>query len=145
MIKLTIWLMISAASAVFYRMGGSGKYNTKFRDLGCPTCAFLLLVILWKFSWLMIPAFGLNFGAMTTYWKKKGSDTKWWNWFLHGLVLGIAMFPLIWAGIAWQVILIRAILVGSLVALWSEWQGNVVWEEYGRGAIYTATIPLLFC
>lgn len=124
-------------------MGGSDKYNTKFRDLGCPTCAFLLLVILWKFNWLMIPAFGLNFGAMTTYWKKKGQDAKWWNWFLHGFVLGIAMFPLIWAGIGIDNILLRAFICGGLMTIWSEWQGNVVKEEAGRGYIYTATIPLL--
>jgi hypothetical protein len=146
--KVLILLICSALSAVLYRMGGDEEYNTKFRDFGVPVCSYAALLIFWHptgiIGWLMVVvSFLALFGSLTTYWKKKGSDAMWWNWALTGLFYGLAAFPLLWAGLHWWAIGLRAIALVVTITAWSESQGDVVWEERGRGALVTITMPML--
>lgn len=88
--------------------------------------------------------FLLSWGALSAYWKGKETDMKWWNWFLHGLGIGLAFLPMALIGIGWVLILIRAVVLGITMSVWSELNDNVVWEEVGRGALIILTLPILF-
>jgi len=57
-LKIFITLVAAVASAILYRMGGSDTYNTKWRDMGCPTVAFIALWLLEGFKltyWCLEP------------------------------------------------------------------------------------------
>lgn len=146
LLKIILTLLLSVSSAILYRLGGKGKpYNTKFRDMGCPLCGTLILLVWWKphgLDWLMLVlSFGFTFAAMTTYWDKLfGYD----NFYFHGFMVGLASFPLIWVGFNWYSILISSVISGVLMGLWSKFNGNDVKEETGRGFIYAVTRLLLF-
>ena len=148
MIHIIVWLCASICSAILYRMGGAAGYNTKFRDFGVPTIGLALLLIIyphygWKVLLSYVLTFGLYFGSMTTYWKKKGTDAYWYNWLFTGLGYSIAFLPFAIVTRHWVGFAIRTIIVVVATTLWSEKISNVVWEECGRGIITTITIPLL--
>ena len=140
---ILLTLLASILGAVLYRIGGASGYNTKFRDLGLPTVGIGLLWILGGWNWWLILCFGLYFGSMTTYWKKKGTDAKWWNWLFVGLGYSLAFLPYSIATGHWLGFGIRTFLVTILTSVWSNNIGNPVVEECGRGVITTATLPLL--
>ena len=135
----------SVLSAVFYRMGGSDKFNPKWRDWGC---ALLTLVTLYVQGHqvniiIYLVSFLLLWGALSTYWKFKAIDCKWYHWFIHGLGIGLSMFPVIFIGYNCNLIILRAITLGLTMMLWSEMNNNVFWEETGRGALIILTLPIL--
>jgi hypothetical protein len=149
-IKTLVWILASAIAGLLYRLGGVGKpYDTKYRDLGVPLVGILLLWYLyplyagWKEYLAYFLTFGLYFGSMTTYWKKKGTDARWYNWLFTGLGYSLAFLPFSFFSGLWLGFVIRTIIVAVATTLWSEKIGNVVWEECGRGVITTITIPLL--
>lgn len=141
--KILAYIIASILGALFYRMGGAAGYNTKVRDIGCPLVACALLIVLAGWNWWLIPCFGLYFGALTTYWKKKGADATWLNWIFVGLGYSFAFLPYSIATHHYLGFAIRAVLVTVLTSVWSNNIGNPVTEECGRGFISTATIPLL--
>jgi len=139
--KIIIILIATILSAILYRLGGAKGWNTKFRDLGCPLVALGLMLFL-KISvpwYLHTLAFLLMFGFLTTYWDKL---FKYDNFYMHGFMIGIAFLPYMVA-VAWWLILIRAIIIGLFMGLWCKFFQNDIVEEGGRGAIITATLPLL--
>lgn len=151
--SLTVGLI--ALCGIFYRLGGAAKAkkwydflcNTKTRDLGCPVCVFALLCLhegvdfhIW---WAYLVSFGLLFGSMTTYWKKKGTDAKWYNWLFVGLGMALAMLPFALAAGDMVGFWIRLVLLPLLIMGWSELISNAVVEEIGRGVILAAS-TLLF-
>lgn len=144
-----IVLVASIISGILYRMGGAGKpFNTKFRDFGVPTIGIALLLYIyphydWKTLLSYFLTFGLYFGSMTTYWKKKGVEAKWWNWMLTGLGYGLAFLPFAYVSGKWVGFVLRCIICSLTTMIWSEKINNAVVEEFGRGFIATATIPLL--
>jgi len=123
-------------------MGGSDTYNTKFRDFGVPFVGAGLLALL-GFNWWLILCYGLYFGSMTTYWKKKGTDATWFNWACVGLGFSLAFLPYSIATGHWVGFAIRTFLVTLLIPVWSQNENKAVLEELGRGFITTVTIPLL--
>lgn len=167
-IKKVVILIASIVGAILYRLGGiGGKYfKSWMRDWLIPPLAYGLLFWLKQptnlLGWLMVlPAIALTGGALTTYWDDSKDQTKDFiarmiNWmypkdnlYLHGLFVGLGAFPLIWAGFAWWLILIRAVILalfmGGLNWLvhkykikYSDWV-----EELGRGFAIVVTIPLL--
>jgi len=146
--KILIWLLLSLISGCLYRLGGIGKpFNTKYRDIGCPLVLLGAVIALfglkWTSWWVYLATFGLSWGALTTYWKKKGEDAKWWNWALHGFFVGLSTIPCMFLGISLYVLLLRTVVLSFGTMLWSEWQGNVFWEEFGRGFLIIVTIPIL--
>jgi hypothetical protein len=147
MINILILLVLSVASAILYRLGGS-TYGTKWRDYGVPTIVTIWLLLNIRplnvlNIGMIILCFPLLMGSLTTYFKKKGTDAKWWNWLITGLIYGLAAFPLFWCGVHWYAILLRTIVLGLAVMGWSEKMDNPIWEECGRGALITLTLPLL--
>jgi hypothetical protein len=144
-----LFALISVVSAIFYRMGGSGKFNTKARDIGCMLCVVASMLILgvkgqW---WMYFLSSGAMFGCLTTYHKwlnplfgKDKEDVYWWGWFAHGLCFGLALlffYPI------WKAVLLRSFALGLAIMLWSENNDDAVFEECGRGFLINASVPLL--
>ena len=153
---LCIWLILTIIASCLYRCGGASKtgkwydllLNTKARDCGVPFIGLTLLLIIypqygWKVLLSYVLTFGLYFGSMTTYWKKKGTDAKWFNWVYTSLGYSFAFLPFAIASGHWLGFALRTIFVVVATTLWSEKIDNCVWEECGRGFITTATLPLL--
>ncbi len=141
-----IWLsaiILSIGSAVLYRMGGSGNYDTKVRDLGLPSCMIIFLITTINFHWWAILAFFLMFAAQTTYFKKKGENAKWWNWMFVGIAFGVCMLPYSIAIGNLNGFFIRLGVVTLFTTLWSERVDWDIAEEAGRGWIQIITLPLL--
>jgi hypothetical protein len=113
-------------------MGGASGYNTKFRDLGCPTILIILFSILFGLHWVYLLVFGLSFGALTTYWDFLfGYDNFWF----HGFMCALPGILLCWF-IPWWIPIIRLIICTVGMGLWSKIIGNDVVEECGRGAFF---------
>lgn len=147
--KIIVWLGLSILSGIFYRMGGSDKYNTKWRDIGCMLCAMLVLIfngsLVYNVSMIigLVLTAGLTFVSLTTYFKKKNTDAMWWNWTLVGLAWGLATLPFVFITQHWLGFILRTIFLGGSVTFWSQGIGDVKWEETGRGVLLTFTMPLL--
>ena len=145
-------LIISVLSAICYRLGGSAKKGDWLdclrqrwvRGAICPLLAIILHLCLigvnLGFWWVYILFFGLSWAAISTYWDWLcGFDNHW----LHGFFCGLAALPFIWCGVPWWTVAIRAIVCAILMGVWSKiWTIDTI-EEWGRGFIFTATIPLL--
>lgn len=144
--KIIWWLGLSIVSGILYRLGGTSA-GTKWRDCGCPLvfliCLWLLKGLNLGFWWVYLLTFGLMWGSMTTYWKKKGTDAKWWNWTLTGLFYGLSAFPLIWIGIHGDLILSRSIFLAITIMWLREKTGKDYLEELGSGFLFCASIPIL--
>ena len=142
-------IFLAVLCGILYRVGGSDlplENKTKYRDAGCPLIGCIILGLNYPLSpivWLgLILSFGLSWGAMTTYFKKKGSEAMWWNWLIVGIAFGIAFLPFAWATGLWMPFIYRTIATSILIMVWSEAIGNAVVEEFGRGFIYAATLFL---
>lgn len=109
-------ILFAILAGILGRMGGATNFNTKYRDLGIPFL-FVGYQLLTRHSIINIPyflTFGLLFAALTTYWDWlfKDIDTFWFS----GFIVGLALLPVQ----AWQIVLIKAVLLG------------VVWEAIHR-------------
>jgi hypothetical protein len=145
---MAITVIIGAiASAITYRMGGSDKYNPKWRDWGCSLLVLLALYVQGHQVnvYVYLVSFLLLWGALSSYWRwvNKTEDVEALNWFLHGLGIGLAMLPFFQYVHIWN-ILVRAVVLGITMMAWSEANDNAVKEELGRGALIILTLPILF-
>lgn len=136
-------ILLTLCSSVLYRMGGATGYNTKFRDLGCPTCATLAMLLWFGWAWTLIPCFLLLFGSMTTYWKKKGTEAHWYNWLLTGLGYSVSLLPWIIQTHDWTGFALRTFVLTGLTTVWKTYIFNAVVSELGMGALVILTIPIL--
>jgi hypothetical protein len=73
---------------------------------------------------------------------KPKEDKGWWNWMLVGIALSLAILPLHWAFGHWLGFAIRSIVLTAGITAWSQFQGNAVKEELGRGFLVIFTLPL---
>lgn len=141
--KLLIIILLSILSGILYRLGG--RFQTKIRDIGVPIVATIALLYFgFKNPIGLFLHFGLLFGALTTYWKKKNEDAKWWNWLLTGLGYSLAALPIAWITKYWLGFGIRIVILSGLITLWSELVNQDWLEEGGRGILIIITLPLLF-
>lgn len=162
LLKILIVTCCALAASILYRLGGSAKtgrwydfiINTKARDFGVPVCSTAALITLcWghpvtsahpiKFGLALFLSFGLLFGSLTTYWKKKGTDAKWWNWLLTGLGYGLAYLPVALFFADWWGFAIRVVILAAAIMIWSLAVGKDWLEEGGRGLLIIITLPLL--
>ena len=141
--SILLSVIFGIASAVLYRMGGSGNYKREIRLYGLPTLMIIYYTITGNFHWSLIICFGLLFGSLTTYWKKKGTDAKWYNWLFTGLGYSLAMLPYCIATHHFLGFLERTIVVTIFTTVWSQLIGYDIWEEFGRGFIICVTLFLL--
>lgn len=137
-IKFLLSLLFSSLSGMFYRMGGKGKpYASWMRDWVCPAFCIATLLLWWQpsvsWGWALIPVvYGIMGGAYATYWDFLfGYD----NFYFHGFMIGLAVFPFCFAGLAWWIVLIQALISALAMGLWCKYNDNDVKEEVGRGFI----------
>lgn len=159
LIGLSFILVLSCISALAYHLGGLGAdgikkypkvpawlFSRQIRMLICPLTAILAIWVCKGINdkwWVYLLTYGLQVGAITTYWKKKDEDARWYHWFLHGFMLGVACLLLVFVNISiWQ-LLIRAIVMGILMTVISESTTKAWLEEGGRGFIIPSTVLLL--
>lgn len=155
--KIFLMIILSVLSGIFYAMGGTSKLDTKYRDalipLGCfiPAC-FILGLVHFKFIeiCLLVASGGLLFASLTTYWGfinplfKRPKDTKyWWNWALTAFFYSMSALPLVIYFGLWEGFIGRTLALVVFTTLWSESIGASTIEEFGRGVLVIATLPLL--
>ena len=130
-------LVACILSAILYRMGGSNKWDTKWRDIGCSLVLLALVGALFGFRlafwWAYLITFGLSWGFLSTYWDSVfGYDNFWF----HGLGCGLAGIPLIWAGVHFSILAIRLIICTVGMGLWSKFIKRDIPQELGRGVLF---------
>ncbi|RTK93045.1 hypothetical protein EKI60_06425 [Candidatus Saccharibacteria bacterium] len=139
--------VLACATAVMYRCGGSGNYPRFFRPMGVGIgvllAGFILFDSNWISFWALLASSGASAGLSTTYFKKKNTDAMWFNWLFVGLALSIALLPMAFATQNWTGFLMRSLVLTSGITLWSQFQGNAVKEELGRGFLIIATLLLM--
>jgi hypothetical protein len=151
---IIITILASLLSGTLYRFGGAAKKGDKWdwlrwsktRDWGCPLIV-LGMTFLFGFGastvwYLHLISFLLAWGALTTYWDDIfGYD----NFYVHGFMIGLAFLPYVYSmdPTAWVWFLARAGVMGVFMGLWCDFNDNDIVEEVGRGAIITATVPML--
>lgn len=146
-------ILLSILSGVFGRMGGAGGkyYRTWMRDWICPLIAFITLWLLGELKscyWLayLISYILMGFSLTTYYDTIFGKDNFW----VSGDLCGVAFLPLVFTGIIWQAILLRAIV---LAIIWGSlnkylpskvliWRRDVA-EEFLRYASVVLTLYIL--
>lgn len=136
-------VVLSVVCGITYRMGGSGKYPRYLRPIGVVVCSLILLALLGYLHWTLILTAGLLYGSSTTYFKKSGTDAKWFNWLFVGLAFSCSILPIVLVYHNWIGFSLRTVTCTALIIIWSQLNGNAVWEEGGRGIIPIITLPLL--
>src|SRR3990167_4994301 len=129
-------ILLSAASAVLYRLGGIGGgqwyHDSKARDVGCSLCLVIALWLLGFHSWWLILVFGLQFGSLTTYnkWADriifKMTNVGFLGWFFTGLSYSLYILPITMSGQwHWAGFIIRTVVLTVSTCLWSQFIGKV--------------------
>jgi len=147
---ILLLFVASALSAILYRAGGMSKdkeakpkwipnwlRRSWVRDWLCPACFFLALSVFCQPSSLLalglvLLSYGLSGAALSTYWDWITGEDNFW---LHGVGCGLATIPLV-VFVPWWILLIRLVVCGVGMGMWSKWIGDDVVEEIGRGAIF---------
>lgn len=140
--KFFVVLLLSCISSCLYRMGGSARYNTKYRDILCSLISVLAIGYLVAWHWTLFLVFGLTWASLTTYWKA-GPKAYWFNWIFTGVGYSVAVLPFCIAEGHWLGFVSRTFILGISTMIWSELNSNAVWEEMGRGALLILTVPIL--
>ena len=145
-----LFFLLVILSGICYSLGGSGKQgkwydfllNTKTRDFGVPLVMIAAMSVLGWWHWTLVPSALLLFAALTTYWKKKGTNALWWNWYLTGMGYCLAMIPFLfdhWS-IHLEGFLARLLILPLLTMAWSEYVSDPFWEQFGRGVLIILTL-----
>jgi len=136
-------IIAAIINAILYRLGGIGKpFDTKYRDLGCPLVTFIWMLLYYQSApwWVHFISFGLMFGALTTYWDRIFKED---NFYFHGFMVALAYLPYAIITGLWIGFLIRCVAVSVFMGLWCRYFSNDWIEEFGRGGITGASLPLL--
>lgn len=158
MLNVILWVLLIALSGILYYIGGASKeeckkvlpfvpswfVDTRARDAGCPACAITILGLLFGWHWSLILVYGLMWLALSTYWKKKGDDAKWYNWLMTGFAYGLAFILYVWNyQHNWFGLVLLIVFITYTTMWWSELCDGVIIEASGRGALIILLIPLL--
>lgn len=161
-----IWLL-SALSGVLYRLGGMGQdgidtfphapewlFDTKARDIGCGFCtigAFFALglhvgLIWWHVLVACLVTIVAMLGALSTYWDFMFGDKD--NFWMHGFMCGLALFPLAIITGNWLAFGIRCVILALAMGVLAHLtklveKGGDVLEEFSRGLLLPITIYIM--
>lgn len=151
---MILLVFLTILASILYKFGGGGFdlwmkfrflpqwcFDSKARDVGVPLCMMAYMAFHWH--WVLIFCFGLMWGSQTSYFKKRGSDARFYNWIFVGLAFSLALLPYSIAIGNLPGFLLRSIIVTVFVPVWSVAIGRDWLEEGGRGAVQIATLPLL--
>lgn len=149
-------MILSILSGILNRLGGIGKpFNTKYRDWGVPLCGIIYLYprlpqasAFWL--WMALAGFfAATWGALSTYWDKWGTDgVEWYEWALHGFMIGLAAFPIaIYTG-NWAGLVVRTAILTVFMPFSNKFQCKIFWDgtdgvEGARGIIIMATLGMI--
>lgn len=131
-----------------YRFGGSSNGIRFVREMAVAVAEILALTILFGWNWWSLGIMGTAWG-MTSYFKKKGTDAKWWNWMLVGVVFAVMPLPQVIAMAVsghpiWHGFLLRAAFIIPFTTIWCTFfGGNVQWSEGMRGGIQILSLLFL--
>jgi len=154
-------ILLSVMGGILYRMGGSSRFHTLFRDIGTTLCAVTLMSVFGIKDWTLIASFVLLYAAMTTYldfvnkWFNHSDREYWLNWMLIGFTYNIAMLPTVWQAGLWKGFGIRMAVLPILFVASDylvEWydakmdplEDEAVAKEFLRGFLTVVTVPILF-
>lgn len=146
--QILLTIVLTALAGWGYRFGGSSHGLRWVREVVCGICIFLDLTALFGFNWLGLLIMGTVW-IETTYFKKKGTDAKPFNWFLVGLSYSIVPLPYVVGAYFFshhnyfKGFLIRSAIVTLFTTLWRTFQGDANKQEIGCGCIQIITLPLL--
>lgn len=162
--KLIVSLIASVIGAILYRAGGMAKKKEEpeakpkwipdfmraswVRDGGVSLVSVIALLCILsetiRFQLVNIIVYLLvlviSWFCMNAYW---GQDEKKYGFFWHGLGIALAIAPISLITGHWWGFLARLVVLPLLIAWWSDIQGDVVWEESGRGFLIISTLLLL--
>ena len=149
--------LYAISSGVFYRVGGEKNYDTKFRDWGVTWVILIfwcsIIQELTTKTWIcLILSSLLSWGALSSYFKKKGEDAKGINWTVVGLINGLASIPMAYELNQWGAFWLRVVLLMIIIPVWCTVRspferyenGSVTWQEFGRGFWITFTLITFF-
>lgn len=148
MIKLIALGIASIIGSIAYRFGGSEHGKRFVRPLVISLLTVGSLWIMCGFHWSLILVMGLTYATCTTYWDfinhwfDEDESEYWWNWALHGLFIGLSVFPYCIFQGHWLAFGVRSFVCALLITLWSELIGNATLEELGRGFIIISTLSI---
>lgn len=140
-IKIITIILMAVLAGWSYRFGGSANGKRWVREVGVGVATIITLAILFGWNWWLLLIMG-SVWIETTYFKKKGSDAKWWNWAIVGLSYSIVALPWVIATHSWVGFFIRTIFLVPTISLWRTFVGNVQWQESGCGIIQILSITL---
>lgn len=132
-----------------YRDGGSDHGIGRWvREIAVGIAEILALLILFGWNWWSLLIMGTVW-LMTTYFKKKGAEAKWWNWMLVGCVFAIIPLPQaialavagtpIWHGFLWR----SAFIIPFTTIFCTFFGGNVQWSEGMRGGMQILSLLIM--
>jgi len=157
--KILVLIALGIICGILGRLGGRAKdgswydflSNTKARDLGCGLIILYALIVLLGFQsklwWLYLLSIPAHLGAFSTYWDELFKfDNLWFSGFIVGLVFMFYCF----FGIAWWLILIRAIVLALIWGCLNKclpskvifWRRDIA-EEFLRYMSVVITLLLL--
>lgn len=143
LVGLLFCIAFSLLCAVLYRCGGSGNYPRYFRTAFIPMIVALFAFILGVKSYWLLLMIPLTVGAISTYldeapWNH-GVDSHW----QHGLLVGLAAFPICIVTGHWWLFAFRVIILTVWAGVWSRIFKDAVIEELGRLAPLIPTVYML--
>jgi hypothetical protein len=149
--KLVVTLALSVISGILGRLGGKEGFDTKFRDIGVSACICAILGFLTQNRAIvgylaLIPVFGLQWGALTTYryFLPKPKDYSWWHYSLHAFMICLCALPFVLVTKQYFLFGLRCLVSSALVGAWyfvAKWNDDL--HEFGRYFLVTLSSYLL--
>ena len=139
-------LILSIIAGIFGRMSGSGM-NKLWRRLGVPAVTLIAFGLLcgaqMHFWWAYLLILGFHYVALMGYWDWLfGYDNMWFSGFATGLCFMVAIV----LGVAWWLILIRAVVlavVWGCLNVYLPQKGIWIWRrDIVEENVRYASIPL---
>lgn len=137
-------IILAVLAGMAYRGGGAASVHARWlRQFGIGVAVTGTLLIWFGFNWWILLCLGTSW-AESTYFKKKGTDAKWYNWMAVGVVFALVPIPYIIAGSHnWIGFALRSIFIIPATVLVGTFVGDVDWSEGLRGALQIVSLPLL--
>lgn len=141
--KIIGTFVLAGFSGWAYREGGAASAHARWlRQAGVGIAVTACLMLWFGFNWWTLLCLGTSW-AESTYFKKKGTDAKWYNWLLVGAVFALVPLPFVVAdGSHWIGFAVRCGLIIPATALIGTFVGDANKSEIGRGVIQIITLPL---